>query len=108
MWEAVMGQPDRALHADLRVVEVTNGKTKSFTNDDLRRLRFHFGFHVRFSLSRAAAQLAQVRDDNRPRKNRVPEGTRSQVAGVGTGNIPEGNMLHADDSGRKHPALQRH
>jgi hypothetical protein len=27
---------------------------------------------------------------------------------VGTGNIPEGNMLHADDSGRKHPALQRH
>jgi len=26
---------------------------------------------------------------------------------VGTGNIPEGNMLQAGDSGRKHPALQR-
>ena len=26
---------------------------------------------------------------------------------MGTGNIPEGNMLQAGDSGRKHPALQR-
>jgi hypothetical protein len=56
---------------------------------------------VRESISESIAR------HEHPRKNRAPRGARFQFAGVGTGNIPEGNKLHTGDSGRKHPAVQR-